>query len=105
MPTSGLVISTSPDADLQPLLAALGHRHGVACGEPIEGRLPIVTDTASKTEDKSLWEWLWTLPGVASVDVAFIYLGGEAGPVAAGESQSQPARGTMAPSTETSQGS
>lgn len=91
MPTSGLVISTNPDADLQPLLTALGHRDGVACGEPVQGRLPIVTDTASKAEDKSLWEWLWTLPGVASVDVAFIYLGGEADPAVAVDRQTQPA--------------
>lgn len=105
MPTSGLVISTNPDADLQSLLAALGSRDGVAHGEPVQGRVPIVTDTASKAEDKTLWEWLWTLPGVASVDVAFIYLGADVGPASTGDSRTQPTRGTLAPSMEIIQGS
>jgi hypothetical protein len=77
MPTSGLVISTSHVADLPAVWAALSERHEVTCGEPLGGRLPIVTETASKAEDQALWDWLWELPGVAAVDVAFIYLGCE----------------------------
>ncbi|WP_425398689.1 hypothetical protein [Aeoliella sp.] len=87
MPTSGLVISTSQDADLQPLLAALGTRDCITCGEALSGRLPIVTVTAGKSEDKALWDWLWSLPGVTSVDIAFIYLEDEVSPTTADDGQ------------------
>lgn len=88
MPTSGLVISTAHRVDPRPVFEALNGRDGITCGAPIEGRVPIVTETASKAEDKALWDWLWTLPGVASVDVAFIDLGNDAPPAAGREPRS-----------------
>lgn len=74
MPTSGLVITAKNEADLPALLAALGSRVEIKRAEPIGARIPLVTETLSQAEDQRLWEWLWRLPGVAAVDVAFIYL-------------------------------
>lgn len=75
MPTSGLVITANRPQDIPGILAALESHDSVSLGTPVGVRLPLVTETASKAEDKALWDWLWSLSGVAMLDVAFIHLG------------------------------
>ncbi len=73
MPVSGLVVSLSDK--LQPLadtLAAIGLETRITIGVREANRLAIVVDTASSEEDRQLWEWLGSLPGVSSVEVAFV---------------------------------
>ncbi|TVQ62275.1 MAG: hypothetical protein EA379_05430 [Phycisphaerales bacterium] len=70
MPVSGLVLTLSRnDADRAAALTALDRREGVSIGEPQGHRLPIVVDTPCSEDDRAVWEWLHTLPGVLFVDL------------------------------------
>lgn len=75
MPTSGLVLTADRPEELGTILEALATEPAVEAGPPVGSRLPLVVDTPDKGADKRVWEWLHRLPGVAAVDVAFIYLG------------------------------
>ena len=74
MPISGLSIVLSPDAQCaEQACEAIGREPRIEVGERQGARLAIVSETQSTDEDKQLWNWLWDLPGVAHVDVAFIH--------------------------------
>lgn len=74
MPISGLSIVLSPDAQhAEQARAAMGADPRLELGEQNGSRLAVVSETQSTEEDKQLWNWLWDLPGVAHVDVAFIH--------------------------------
>lgn len=75
MPTSGLVLTAERPEGIRPILDALATEPAIETAPPVEGRLPLVVETPDKATDKRIWEWLHRLPGVAAVDVAFIYLG------------------------------
>ena len=73
MPVSGLVVSLSDEP--QPRaesLALIGREPRITVGVVEANRLAIVVDTASSEEDRRLWEWLGSLPGVSFVEVAFV---------------------------------
>jgi hypothetical protein len=73
VPVSGLVVSLSDEP--QPLaaaLAAIGREKRITMGVFEANRLAIVLDTASSDEDRQLWEWLGSLPGVSFIEVAFV---------------------------------
>lgn len=73
MPVSGLVVSLSSQPSLRE--AAVAALRGESCIElgPMEaGKMAIVVDTSSSEEDKRLWDWLNSLPGVVFVDVALV---------------------------------
>lgn len=90
MPVSGLVVSLKNDPRLR--AEALDAIQGESCIEVgvIEGRrMAIVVDTDSTDDDKRLWCWLGSLPGVAFVDVAMVgYEDSAADPQAGGSSAS-----------------
>ncbi|MAT73519.1 MAG: hypothetical protein CMJ58_28895 [Planctomycetaceae bacterium] len=75
MPTSGLVITAKQPESLEAIIEFLATEPSIEAAPPVGVRVPLVVDTSDKTEDKRIWEWLHRLPGVAAVDVAFIYLG------------------------------
>ena len=73
MPVSGLVVSLSDEP--QPRAEALdviGREPRITVGVLEANRLAIVLDTASSEEDRQLWTWLGSLPGVSFVEVAFV---------------------------------
>lgn len=73
MPVSGLVLCLSDDP--RPRAAAIdviGREARITVGVMEANRLAIVVDTASTEEDKQIWEWLGSLPGVSFVEVAFV---------------------------------
>lgn len=73
MPVSGLVVSLGdeprPRAEA---LAVIGREARITVGVLEANRLAIVLDTVSTEEDRHLWEWLGSLPGVLFVEVAFV---------------------------------
>jgi len=74
MPISGLVVTLSDDAVLQrAALDAMRHHPALELGERSIHQIPVVVESASEEEDRLIWEWLHTLPGVALVVVAFIH--------------------------------
>lgn len=73
MPVSGLVLTLEADDERREgALAALRRCASIEVGERHGQRLPIVVDTESSDEDKAVWEWLRSLPGVAFVDVVCV---------------------------------
>ncbi len=99
MPTSGLVITANQVADVALVLTAIASDPHVEPGQPAGNRIPLVLDTPDKATDKRLWDWLGALPGVAHVDVAFIYLGEsheEGSPNASDESNNPQSRRMIA---------
>lgn len=41
-------------------------------GNPIGRQLPLVVETETAEESQRMHDWLWSLPGVNSVDVVFV---------------------------------
>lgn len=73
MPVSGLVVSLKSDPRLRE--EAIQAIRGESCIEVgvIAGRkMAIVVDTNSTDDDKRIWCWLGSLPGVAFVDVTMV---------------------------------
>ena len=73
MPVSGLVVSLSDEPN--PRVAALvviGREPRITVGVSAGNRLAIVLDTDSSEQDKQLWDWLDSLPGVSFLEVAFV---------------------------------
>ena len=92
MPVSGLVISLSEEPDLQAeALAAIGYRSEITMGVLEANQLAVVLDTPSSHQDKLLWQWLNSLPGVSLVEVAFVGFEtpAEGGGEATGDSDNQ----------------
>lgn len=74
MPISGLAITlNSDDALAQASVAALADHACITIGQREGHRLPIVVETASEEEDRDVWQWLHSLPGVQFVDVACVH--------------------------------
>ena len=73
MPVSGLVV-TLRDEPLEraQTLAAIAHQPQITTGVLEQNRLAIVVATDSRREDKRLWDWLGSLAGVSSLEVAFV---------------------------------
>ncbi len=73
MPVAGLVLTLCDDAALRDAaVEALTADTRVSTGEMQHGaRLPVVTDTASITEEQDLWNEIARTPGVLLVDLAF----------------------------------
>ena len=73
MPVSGLVVSLSDEPQKRAdALAVIGREQRITVGVLEAQRLAIVLDTASSEEDKQLWDWLGSLPGVSFLEVAFV---------------------------------
>ena len=73
MPVSGLVVSLSDEPQSRAeALAVIGREARITVGVLEANRLAIVLDTPSSEEDRRLWEWLGSLPGVSFVEVAFV---------------------------------
>ncbi len=73
MPISGLVVSLASDPLLRDsALAAIRQELRIEIGTIKLHKMAIVVDTQSTDEDKQIWEWLNTLPGVTFVDVALV---------------------------------
>lgn len=71
MPVSGLVL-TVPEARTRDVVARLVEHPGVTIG-PAEGpRLPIVVESDAVSEDRDTFLWLQELPGVTTVELAFL---------------------------------
>jgi hypothetical protein len=78
VPVSGLVITLSEkDEERRAALSALQNESQIEVGEGAGRRLPIVVDTPSSIEDRRIWEWLHSLPGVRFVDVACVHFDDE----------------------------
>jgi nitrate reductase NapAB chaperone NapD len=74
MPISGLVITLADDdARCDAALVALRQHGAITLGPQTGPRLPVVVETDSDDEDRQVWEWLQSLPGVLQVDVAMIH--------------------------------
>ena len=73
MPVSGLVVILNdeprPRAEA---LEAIGREARITRGALEANRLAVVLDTASSAEDRQVWDWLGSLPGVTFVEVAFV---------------------------------
>lgn len=73
MPVSGLVVSLRDDPQSRvEALAAISQQAQITMGAVEQNRLAIVLDTTSTQEDKRLWDWLGSLPGVLLLEVAFV---------------------------------
>jgi hypothetical protein len=73
MPISGLVVTLADDSAAREVsLAAMREHPALEIGELNCGRVPVVVDSADEMEDRLVWDWLHSLPGVALVVVAFI---------------------------------
>ena len=73
MPVSGLVVSLKSDPQLrQQAIDAIRAEPRIEVGAIESRRMAIVVDTATTDDDKQLWCWLGSLPGVVFVDVALV---------------------------------
>ena len=73
MPISGLVVTLVDDPSAREVCLAALHDHpALEIGELASGRVPIVVDSSDEDEDRLIWEWLHSLPGVLLVVVAYI---------------------------------
>jgi nitrate reductase NapAB chaperone NapD len=73
MPVSGLVVSFSDQPDLrEKAMDAIRDDSRIEIGVTKSQRMAIVIDTPSSDEDKQLWGWLNSLPGVVFVDVVMV---------------------------------
>ena len=73
MPVSGLVVTFSDDKLIgDQAFIAIENNPQIQIGPRAEKRMAIVLDTDSNLEDRIVWDWLNTLPGVLFVDVVFV---------------------------------
>ena len=85
MPVSGLVLTLKNDgAGSSAVLAELRAHGSITLGDRAGHRLPIVVDTPGSDEDRAVWEWLHTLPGIAFVELVCADMSADAGPAAPG---------------------
>ncbi len=73
MPVSGLVVSLcfNPQSQVK-AIELMGEEPRITLGKVVGNRLPIVVDTTSDEDDRELWDWLNSLPGVDRIEVAFV---------------------------------
>jgi nitrate reductase NapAB chaperone NapD len=73
MPVSGLVVTLTDDQERRDsALAAIRREPRIEIGMMEARQLAIVVDTPSGDDDRQLWQWLNSLPGVEFVDVALV---------------------------------
>lgn len=73
MPISGLVVTLVDDLSARETCLALLRDHpALEIGELAGGRVPVVVDSLDDCEDRLIWDWLHSLPGVSLVVVAYI---------------------------------
>ncbi|MCA9726282.1 MAG: hypothetical protein KC729_01265 [Candidatus Eisenbacteria bacterium] len=72
MPISGLVLSLDSTASVDYVVAQIQGDSRLVVGKPSGKRLPLVIDTRDAREDRALWIWLESLPGIAAVNVVYI---------------------------------
>lgn len=85
MAISGLVITTTTDAEREALATLLASDPRFTLGPAIRNRQTAVLETPDPPEapgslDEDVCRWLWTQPGVVLVDVAAIHLLPESAP-------------------------
>ena len=64
MPVLGAVLQVAPDVAPEALARALSRDPRITCGDPTDDRLPVVLATASRAEDRALWEAVVTADAV-----------------------------------------
>ncbi len=73
MPVSGLVVSLVPDpSQRRDALAKIAAHARIEVGQDDGHCVAIVTDTPSAQADKALWDWIYQIPGVIHLEVAFV---------------------------------
>lgn len=73
MPISGLVVSLVSDRQLrEETIETIRAEPCIDVGVIQSHRMAIVLDTPTTDDDKRLWCWLSSLPGVVFVDVAMV---------------------------------
>jgi len=73
MPTSGLVITLSADAELAAQTRAmLMVRREFTVGERNDHWLPVAMEASDDAGSRDLHDWLHSLPGVEFVDVVYV---------------------------------
>ncbi|MGM0577855.1 MAG: hypothetical protein ACQEXJ_19165 [Myxococcota bacterium] len=81
MAISGLIATLDSDARrAEDAVAALSEHPAVEVGERSGLRLPLVLDTPSWREDRTVYRWIEALDGVLHVDVACVWLDEETDP-------------------------
>ncbi|QDV42071.1 hypothetical protein Enr13x_19140 [Stieleria neptunia] len=79
MPISGLVITFDQTFDdVGETIAMLRSEPTIEIGARDEQQCAIVVDTPSKADDKKIYQWVQDLPGVASIQIAFVGFDDEA---------------------------
>ncbi len=74
MPISGLVVTlTDEPASQKAALAAMREHRALELGEQRCNQVALVVESACEEEDRLIWEWMHTLPGVVMAVVAFIH--------------------------------
>jgi len=69
MPVVAAVLHAHPD-HVADLALELAQDDRITVGEPVDGRLPVVGDTASRREDKQLWRAIESRVDVRLVELA-----------------------------------
>jgi len=81
MSISGLVVTLVDDSSAREAsLAAMRDHPALEIGDLAGGRVPVVVESVDADEDRLVWEWLHSLPGVALVVVAFVSFDAESPP-------------------------
>lgn len=74
MPISGLIVTLTDDLPQQEAaLSAMRKHPALELGQPRYNQVPLVVESVDDEEDRLIWEWLYALPGVTMVVVAFIH--------------------------------
>jgi hypothetical protein len=70
MPVSGLVLTLSSDAErTSAAISELRSHPSIVIGDLAGPKLPIVVDTPTSEDDRAVWEWLHSLPGIRFVEL------------------------------------
>ncbi|QEG01342.1 hypothetical protein Mal15_54180 [Stieleria maiorica] len=73
VPISGLVITFDPAwDDPDETISRLREEAAIEVGAMDDRKCAVVVDTSSRAEDKRIYQWVQDLPGVASIQVAFV---------------------------------
>ncbi len=72
MPVLSAVLTMSPDPRTRAeLLRTLALDPRLSLGDPVEDRLPLVLESASREEDRQLWDQVAHSPGVVHCELAY----------------------------------
>lgn len=55
----------------EPALEQLQRRPEITIGPSAGSRVPVVLTTDTRAEDKALWDWIQSLPGLHHVELVF----------------------------------